>query len=199
MREGYGDDGFYHKAKFAFYSLTKSNFSLACYLFQLGEPIPKEVPMSTATEDHGKGYLISVNGKEHTVEKPTVTRGEVAHLADVGSVEEVCVRVHTSGAKPRVLQPDEEVDLTVPGIEHFQVDKECIVKVKVNKTTFQLAVPTTGEGVKRAAIEAGANIKLDFALFLDLEDRPPEQVNDAEAVFVDEGACFSAVAGDDNS
>ena len=146
-----------------------------------------------------KGYLISVNGKKHSVEKPTVTRREVACMADVGSVEEVCVRVHILGARPRVLQLDEEVDLTLPGIEHFQVDKECVVKVKVNNTTFQLAVPTTGEGVKRTAIEAGAKIKLDFVLFLELEDRPPEQINDAEVVFVDEGACFSAVAGDDNS
>ncbi len=98
-----------------------------------------------------------------------------------------------------MLQPDEEVDLTLPGIEHFRVDKECSVKVTVNKTTIQLAVPTTGEGVKRAAIEAGANIKLNFVLFLELENRPPEQIDDAEVIFVDEGAYFSAVDGDDNS
>lgn len=148
---------------------------------------------------HCKGYLISVNGKIHQVQKPIVTREEVARMADIGAVEEVCVRVHIRGTKSRVLQVDEEVDLTLPGIEHFRVEKECIVKVKVNNTTFQLAVPTTGEGVKRAAIAAGAKIKLDFVLFLETEDRRSEQIDDAEVVFVDEGAYFSAVTDDDNS
>ncbi len=153
--------------------------------------------MSTTIEK--QDFLITVNGKRYPVKNPTVTRREVARMADVGPVDEVCVRVHTREASPRVLQPGEEVDLTLPGIEHFQVNKGGTVKVQVNKTIFQLIVPTTGEGVKRAAIEAGANIKLDFVLFLELEDRPPEQIDDTEVVCVDEGAYFSAVDGDDNS
>ena len=148
---------------------------------------------------HCKGYLISINEKKYQVQQPMVTREEVARMADVGAVEQVCVRVHIRGTKPRVLQLDEDVDLTLPGIEHFQVEKECIVKVKVNNTTFQLAVPTTGEGVKRAAIEAGAKIKPDFVLFLETEDGTSEQIDDAEVVFIDEGAYFSAVTDDDNS
>ena len=148
---------------------------------------------------HCKGYLISINEKKYQVQQPMVTREEVARMADVGVVEQVCVRVHIRGTKPRVLQLDEDVDLTLPGIEHFQVEKECIVKVKVNNTTFQLAVPTTGEGVKRAAIEAGAKIKPDFVLFLETEDGTSEQIDDAEVVFIDEGAYFSAVTDDDNS
>lgn len=148
---------------------------------------------------HCKGYLISINEKKYQVQQPMVTREEVARMADIGAVEQVCVRVHIRGTKARVLQLGEEVDLTLPGIEHFQVEKECIVKVKVNNTTFQLAVPTTGEGVKRAAIDAGAKIKLDFVLFLETEDGMSEQIDDAEVVFVDEGAYFSAVTDDDNS
>ena len=100
---------------------------------------------------------------------------------------------------PRVLQPSEEIDLTLPGIEEFLVDKECIVKVKVNATTFQLAVPTTGERVKQAAIEAGAKIELDFVLFLEIRDGQAEQIDDAEVIFPNEDDHFFAVAGDDNS
>lgn len=149
--------------------------------------------------DRCKGYQISVNGRKYTVDKPSVTREEVASLVNVGPVEEVCVRVRIRGERPRVLQPGEEVDLTVPGIERFLVEEKCIVGVEVNNTPLQLTIPTTGEGVKRAAIEAGVSIELDFVLFLELDDGQAEQIDDTEVVFVDEGAHFSAVAGDDNS
>ena len=149
--------------------------------------------------DRCKGYQISVNGRKYTVDKPSVTREEVASMVNVGPVEEVCVSVRIRGTRPRVLQLGETVDLTLPGIERFRVDEECIVTVEVNSTPLQLAIPTTGEGVKRAAIEAGVSIGLDFVLFLELDDGQAEQIDDAEVVFVDEGAHFSAVAGDDNS
>ena len=64
---------------------------------------------------------------------------------------------------------------------------------------INLSIPTTGEGPKRAASEAGSHIKLDFVLFLELVEGPLEQIDDAEVVFVDEGVRFSAVAGDDYS
>ena len=149
--------------------------------------------------DHCKGYLIGVNGQKYIVEKSTVTREEVVLIAKFDPAEDICVRVYIHGSRPRVLQPGEELDLTLPGIEHFQVDKECIVKVKVNATTFEIAVPTTGKQVKQAAIEAGAKIELDFVLYLELKDGPPDQIDDDEVVFLDEGACFNAVSGDDNS
>ena len=149
--------------------------------------------------DYCKGYLIRINEQKHIVEESAVTREEVVRIAKFDSVENACVRVYIHGSRPRVLQPGEEVDLTLPGVEHFQVDKECIVKVKVNATTFELAVPTTGKEIKQAAIEAGAKVGLDFSLFLELKDGPPDQIDDDELVFVDEGACFVALAGDDNS
>lgn len=149
--------------------------------------------------DHCKGYLIGVNGQKYIVEKSTVTREEVVRIAKFDPAENACVRVYIQGSRPRILQPEEEVDLTVPGVEHFQVDKGCIVKVKVNATTFEIAVPTTGKQVKQAAIEAGAKIELDFVLYLELKDGPPDQIDDDEIVFLDEGACFNAVSGDDNA
>ena len=149
--------------------------------------------------DRCRGYQISVNGRKYTVDNPSVTREEVANLVNVGPVEEVCVRVRIRGERPRVLQLGEAVDLTVPGIERFLVEEKCIIGVELNSTPLQLAIPTTGEGVKRTAIQAGVSIGLDFVLFLELDDGQAEQIDDAEVVFVDEGARFSAVAGDDNS
>ena len=149
--------------------------------------------------DRCKGYQISVNGRKYTVKKTLVTREEVADLVNVGPVKEVCVRVRIRGERPRVLQPGEEVDLTAPGIERFLVEEKCIVGVEVNNTSLQLAVPTTGEGVKQAAIKAGVSIELDFVLFLELDDGQAEQIDDSEVIFVDDGASFSAVSGDDNS
>ena len=149
--------------------------------------------------DHCKGYLIRVNGQEILVENPVVTRKELIQIAKVDPTAEVCVRMYIRGSKPRILKPGEEVKLTLQGIERFRVDEKCTVGVKVNNTYVQLIVPTTGEGVKRAAIEAGINIELDFVLFLEPEDGPAEQIDDAEVVVVDEGACFTAVDGDDNA
>ncbi len=127
--------------------------------------------------DHCKGYLISVNGQEILVENSIVTHKELLQFAKVDPTVEVCVRVYIRGSKPRVLQPGEEVKLTLPGVERFRVDEKCTVGVKVNNTFFQLTVPTTGEGVKRAAIETGVNIELDFVLFLELDDGPAEQID----------------------
>ena len=149
--------------------------------------------------DHCKGYRISVNGQKNIVEKPAVSREEVVRIAKIDPTEEVCVRVHIRGTRPRVLQPGEEVDLTLPGIERFRVDEKCIVTVEVNNKPIRLAMPTTGEEVKRTAIKAGVSIALDFVLFLELDGGQAEQIDDTEVVFVDEGAHFSAVAGDDNS
>ena len=145
-----------------------------------------------------RAYWISVNDQKHKVEKPVVTREEIARIAKVDP-KEVCVRVSIHGEKPQVLLPGEEVDLRLPGIEHFLVDEKCIIKVEINNKPIQLAVPTTGEGVKRAAIEAGVNIELDFVLFLEFTDGQADQIDDNEVVFPDEGTHFSAVAPDDNS
>ena len=149
--------------------------------------------------DHCKGYLIRVNGQEYIVEKISVTREELARIAKVEPTDEVCVRVYVRDSNPRVLKPGEEVDLTLPGIERFRVDEKCTIGVKVNNTSLQLAIPTTGEGVKLAAIEAGIRIELDFVLFLELNDGQAVQIDDAEVVQIDDGACFTAVDGDDNA
>ena len=173
-------------------AIDKQNFADEIVDIEIFTAEGRKVP------DYCKGYLIRINEQKHIVEKPTVTREEVVRIAKFDPSEDACVRVYIHGSRPRVLQPGEEVDLT-SGIQHFQVDKECIVKVKVNTTTFELAVPTTGKEIKQAAIEAGAKIELDFSLFLESKDEPPDQIDDDELVFVDEGACFVALAGDDNS
>ena len=151
----------------------------------------------SVSEDY-QVYWININDQKHKVEKSVVTPEDVARIAKMDP-KEVCVYVHIEGEKPRLLQPDEKVDLSLPGIEQFQVDKKYSVKLKVNTTTFRLAVPTTGERVKQAAIEAGASIELDFVLFLESANGPPAQIDDDKMMFFDEDTCFVAVAADDNS
>ena len=148
---------------------------------------------------HCGGFRFRVNGERHVVREPTVGFERIVELAGFEPGAEVCVRVRVRGKKPHVLAPREEVDLTSPGIERFQVSEHCVVEVKLNNTEFELAVPSTGAKVKAAAIAAGARIKPDFVLFLVLEDGQTEQVGDDEVVYVDKGACFKAVDSDDNS
>ena len=151
--------------------------------------------------DRCRGYQINVNGQRHIVDQPVITREEVARIADVGPVEQVCVRVHIRGARPQthVLQIGEEVDLTTAGIEYFRVDEKCTVDVEINNKSIQLTLPTTGEGIKRTAIAAGVRIELDFVLYREQKDGQDDQIDDAEVVFADEGDQFSALAPDDNS
>lgn len=156
---------------------------------EAGRPVPRGC----------RGYRIRVNRDRHLVHEPTVSFEHIVELAGLEPDAEVCVRVRLRGKKPRVVVPGEEVDLTSAGIERFQVSEHCVVEVKLNKTEFDLAVPSTGAKVKAAAIAAGARIKPDFVLFLVLEDGQTEQVGDDEVVYVDKGACFKAVDSDDNS
>lgn len=161
--------------------------------------IKNDTTTQAAVSDRSRAFEINVNGQKHKIETPVVKREEVVILAKFDLDLPVCVRVHIHGTKPRVLKRNEEVDLTLPGIERFRVDEECIVKVKLNATTFEIAVPITGIGIKRAAINAGAKIELDFVLAMESADGPPAQIDDDELVFPDPGACFVAVSGDDNS
>lgn len=161
--------------------------------------VEKHATEDRKVPDQCKGYVINVNGQDVFVEEPLVTRKELIQLAKVDSNAEVCVRVYIRGSKPRVLQQDEEVKLTLPGIERFRVDEKCTIGVLVNNNPLQLTIPTTGEKVKQAAIEAGISIESDFVLYLVTENGPAEQIDDTEVVFVDEGACFTAVDGDDNA
>lgn len=154
-----------------------------------GQPVPTNC----------SGYRIRVNDQSHQVDKPTMACEEVANMAAIGPVEKVCVCVQMREAKPRVLQPGENIDLTLAGIECFRVHERRVVEVSLNSTTIQLEVPTTGEEVKRVAIEAGIRIESDFVLFLEREDGQEDQIDDADLVIVEEGVCFAALTGDDNS
>ena len=154
-----------------------------------GRPVPHDC----------SGYRIRVNDQSHQVDKPTMACEEVVSMVAVDSAEKVCVCVQMREAKPRVLQPGENIDLTSPGIECFNVHKKRVVEVSINSTTIQLEVPTTGEEVKQAAIEAGVRIESDFVLFLEREDGQSDQIDDADLVIVKEGVCFVALTGDDNS
>ena len=154
-----------------------------------GQPVPTDC----------NGYRIRVNEQKHQVDKPKVACEEVANMAAVGPAEKVCICVQMREAKPRVLQPGENIDLTLSGIECFRVHEMRVIEVSINSTTIQLEVPTTGEEVKRAAIDAGIRIDLDFVLFLEREDGQADQIDDSDLVIVEEGVCFVVLAGDDNS
>ncbi len=83
--------------------------------------------------------------------------------------------------------------------QHHPDEKTNPVTVVVNeKAVALLDRDTTGEQIKRAAIDQGVAIRLDFNLFR-LDGNKQHPVGDKEEIKVHEGERFRAVAPDDNS
>lgn len=57
----------------------------------------------------------------------------------------------------------------------------------------------TGEGIKKAAIDQGVNIKLDFVLSIELGGGKTQLMGDDEFIEVHPGDRFLAIENDDNS
>ncbi len=78
-------------------------------------------------------------------------------------------------------------------------DKAKPVTVVVNEKNVALQDrDTTGEQIKRAAIDQGVAIRLDFNLFL-VEGNKQRPIGDKDPIKVHENDRFRAVAPDDNS
>ena len=78
--------------------------------------------------------------------------------------------------------------------------RERPVPVEVNNKPVKVDGPTaTGLQIKRAAIEQGVSIQIDFHLSVVGSDGKEDPVGDDESVELRYGLKFFAVAGDDNS
>ena len=146
-----------------------------------------------------RGYRIRVNDERIVVHKEVVTGGEVLELAGLRPPERYCLRLRLRGERPRLIGHDTQVDLTLPGTERFLADELRPIPVKVNEHEVIVEGPkTTGLAIKEAAVKAGL-IQLDFVLSIELPNGRTKIIGDNDVIFLEEGACFVAVAPDDNS
>jgi hypothetical protein len=147
-----------------------------------------------------RGYRIRVNHQHFVVHKAVVLGREVLELAGLIPPERYFLELRTRGEKPRVIGLDTQVDLTAPGIERFEAEARKLVRIKVNEHEVPVEGPkATGLEIKQAAIKAGVGIQLDFVLTEELPGGRTRPVGDQDLVTLREGACFVAVAPDDNS
>ena len=74
------------------------------------------------------------------------------------------------------------------------------VFITVNRKEVKVDGPrVSGLEIKRAAIEEGLAIELDFQLAMETPDGKQRIIGDSEVVEVTDKAVFFATAGDDNS
>lgn len=146
-----------------------------------------------------RGFRVRVNDEHLVVHKEVVTGREVLELVGLCPPEQYCLRLLVRGHGLRFIGLDTQVDLGAPGTERFLADKFCGVEIKVNEHRIVVAGPkTTGLSIKEAAVKAGL-IELDFVLSLELGDGRTKIIGDSDVIFLESGACFIAVAPDDNS
>lgn len=83
-------------------------------------------------------------------------------------------------------------------IEKIRHDRK--VEVTLNdKPVVLVGAKQTGANIKKAAIDAGVNIKEDFVLSIELGGGKTRLVGDDEHVDVHDGMRFLAIENDDNS
>lgn len=149
---------------------------------------------------HCRGYCIRVNDKHLVVHRSVVLGREVLELSGLVPPERYFLELRIRGEKPRVVGLDTQVDLTAPGVERFEAEERRLVRIKVNEHEIQVEGPrATGLEIKVAAIKAGVGIHLDFILTEELPGGRTRPVGDHDLVVLRDGACFVAVAPDDNS
>ena len=79
-------------------------------------------------------------------------------------------------------------------------DRKRPVLIEVNTRPVKIDGPrATGLAIKRAAIDDGVKIELDFHLSVLRDDGKEDPVDDDKSVEVCDGLKFFAVDGDDNS
>lgn len=149
---------------------------------------------------HCRGYRIRVNDKRFVVHQSVITGREVLELAGFLPPERYSLVLGMRAEKPKMIGLDAQVDLTMPGVERFEVEEKRLVRIKVNEHEVQVEGPrATGLEIKQAAINAGVGIQLDFVLSEELPNGRTRVIGDHDVVILREGTCFVAVAPDDNS
>lgn len=74
----------------------------------------------------------------------------------------------------------------------------CEIRVNEQSVTV-VGEQHTGADIKQVAIEQGISIEEDFVLSVEYEPRKARIIANNEAIVVETGTCFTAVADDDNS
>jgi len=147
-----------------------------------------------------RGYRIRVNERHFVVHTSIIRGRDVLELAGLTPVEAYHLYLRVRGEKPRRIGLDTQVDLTAPGTERFEAEHRSLVAIKVNGHKVKVEGPrATGLEIKEAAIRAGVDIQVDFVLMEELPDGRNRVIGDQDVVVLKEGACFIAVAPDDNS
>ena len=81
-----------------------------------------------------------------------------------------------------------------------KVDSDGKVEITMNdKPVVLVGAKQTGSSVKKAAIEQGVNIKVDFVLSIELGSGKTKLVGDDEEIVVYANERFLAIENDDNS
>lgn len=97
------------------------------------------------------------------------------------------------------MDPNQEVVEDRKSDSHSGEDKKK-VEIRVNgKKVEMIGREHTGLEIKKAAIDQGVNIKLDFLLYLIREGQPNEPIGDNQQIKISSDSRFHAIADDDNS
>lgn len=147
-----------------------------------------------------RGYRIRVNDEHFIVHQAVIRGRDVLELARLLPVERYCLLLRVRGQRPQVIPLETAVDLTAPGVERFEAEEKRPVSIKVNEHELEVLGPkASGLEIKQAAAKAGIEIELDFVLSEELPNGRTRIIGDCDRVTLREGACFVAVAPDDNS
>jgi hypothetical protein len=115
--------------------------------------------------------------------------------------EDLAVVLEWADRPDRILEDDEIVDLSEPGVEVFRLRKRpAEVEISVNGQAFPIRRGVKiGLEIKQAAIHAGVAIQLDFVLSLEVGPGQTRIIGDRDRVRVKSGQQYLAIADDDNS
>jgi Multiubiquitin len=103
--------------------------------------------------------------------------------------------------EPRVIDDEEEIQLSRPGLERLHLRKRTLVTITVN-VKHQVEISRgwhTGAEIKAAAIAQGVDIKANFTLSEDLPNGGSKIIGDSDRVHIKGGEAFLAIDDHDDS
>jgi hypothetical protein len=102
---------------------------------------------------------------------------------------------------PLIIDDEEEVQLSRPGLERFHLRKRTLVTITVN-VKHQVDITRgwhTGTEIKAAAIAQRVEIKMSFTLSEDLPNGSSKIIGDTDRVHIKGGEAFLAIDDHDDS
>ena len=149
-----------------------------------GKPIPKD-----------KHYNIRVNQDNFVIKKGTITGREILALAHENP-EEYTLYQHFHHGKINEVQPNDHVDLTAPGVEHFTTKEkqvEVIIIVNAREKTWTKKTISYEEVVILAfgAISPDPNVVYTVTYSRGHESKPNGSLAIGQSVKVKKGMKFN--------